>query len=58
MCYNVYVKIKKVVKEMEKYTVRASFVVVKKFATFEEAVAYADKLGEVFGTWNVEMCKN
>lgn len=46
---------------MEKYTVRASdddFVVVEKFATFEEAVAYSDKLGEVFGTWNVEMYKN
>lgn len=43
---------------MKKYIVRASdedFTVVEKFATFEEAVAYADKLGEIFGTWNVDM---
>lgn len=43
---------------MKKYIVRAAdndFVVKETFTNFEEAVAYADKMGEVFGTWNVSL---
>lgn len=32
-----------------------SFVEKEQFTTFEEALAYADKMGEIFGSWNVSM---
>lgn len=40
------------------FVVRAAdedFVEREEFATFEEALAYADKMGEIFGSWNVDM---
>lgn len=43
---------------MKNYIVRAAdgdFVVKETFDTFEEALAYADKMGEIFGTWNVDL---
>ena len=41
-----------------KWVVRASddeFVEVEKFKTFEEAIRYADKMIEIFGSYNVEV---
>lgn len=41
-----------------KYIVRAAdidFVEKEEFVTFEEALAYADKMGKIFGSWNVNM---
>lgn len=40
------------------FVVRAAdedFVEREEFTTFEEALAYADKMGEIFGSWNVSM---
>lgn len=42
------------------FVVRAAdedFVEREEFTTFEEALAYADKMGEIFGSWNVSMYK-
>ena len=41
-----------------KWIVRAcdkDFVEVEKFNNFYEAIKYADEIGEIFGSWNVEM---
>lgn len=41
-----------------KFVVRAAdedFVEVECFDTFETALTYADKMCDVFGSWNVEM---
>lgn len=43
---------------MEKWIVRAadeSFVEKETFDSWDEAVAYADKMGEIFGSWNVSV---
>lgn len=42
----------------EKFVVRAhddDFVEKETFESFEEAIAYADKMGEIFGSWNVDL---
>ena len=42
----------------KKYIVRASdndFVEKETFTNIDEALAYADKMGEIFGSWNVEL---
>ena len=43
---------------MKKYVVRASdfdFVEKEEFDNVDEAIAYADKMGEIFGSWNVDL---
>ena len=43
---------------MERWIVRAAdedFVEKETFNTFGEAVSYADKMCEIFGSWNVDM---
>lgn len=45
---------------MKKWIVRAAdeeFVVKETFDNFNEAAEYADKMGEIFGSWNVDMYK-
>lgn len=40
------------------YIVRAAdedFVEKEEFTNIDEALAYADKMGEIFGSWNVEL---
>lgn len=42
------------------WVVRASdyeFVEVEKFKTFNEALEFADKMGEIFGSYNVDLCE-
>lgn len=41
-----------------KWNVRAAdadFVVVESFDNIDAAIEYADEMGEVFGSWNVEI---
>lgn len=43
---------------MTKWIVRAAdedFVENESFDNFDAAIAYADKMGEIFGSWNVEV---
>lgn len=44
----------------KQYIVRAAdadFVVKETFTNIDEAFAYADKMGTIFGSWNVEVYK-
>lgn len=43
---------------MKKYIVRAAdedFVERETFNNIDDAIAYADKMAEIFGSWNVEL---